>query len=191
MSDARAGEAGGRMRLATGPSSLPQSVSDALSDSISSRSRLAAADADASSRGDDAANDDSSVQLSGIESLQIDQLVRLLSSVQPRVSQAAKEALRQRGMPEENLEMAQVLATGSAQRRQEVLSQLVQRDDLDVRPWLLWMAADGQQSVRHHAVALLTRIAKEDIDVRRQLRLLLNKERDDRVAQTIRQALVK
>ncbi len=46
------------------------------------------------------------------------------------------------------------------------------------------MAADGQDAVRQHAVALLQPLA--DTDVRRQLRLLLNKERDEKVAQTIR-----
>lgn len=127
--------------------------------------------------------------LSGIEQLPIDQLVRLLSSVQPRVSQAASTMLRQRGMTDENLEMATELATGSIEKRQQLLNELVRRDEVDARPWLLWMAADGQDVVRQQAVALLQPIA--DNDVRRQLRLLLNKERDEKVAQTIRRVLAK
>jgi hypothetical protein len=65
----------------------------------------------------------------------------------------------------------------------------VQREDVDARPWLLWMAEDGQESVRQHAVALLTPLV--DNDVRRQLRLLLNREGDEKVAQTIRQVLAR
>ncbi len=77
-------------------------------------------------------------------------------------------ALRSRGMSEENLELAIELANGTVATRQRLLSQLVQRDDLDARPWLLWMAADGQEQVRQHAVSLLQPLA--DSDVRRQLR---------------------
>lgn len=127
------------------------------------------------------------VALSGIEQLPIDQLVRLLSSVQPRVSQAAVLTLRKRGMTDENVDMAIQLATGSVETRQQLLDELVRRDDVDARPWLLWMAADGQEVVRQHAVALLQPLV--DNDVRRQLRLLLNKERDDKVAQTMRGVL--
>ncbi len=192
-----------RMHLASGPAALPKSTSptrtivippanqkpqpavDPLSASASSRSRVIPQDVQPLPG--DTGETTPSPSLSGIEQLPIDQLVRLLSSVQPRVSQAAALTLRQRGMTEENLELAIRLATGSVEQRQRLLSELVKRDDLDARPWLLWMATDGQEVVRQQAVGLLKPLV--DNDVRRQLRLLLNKERDEQVAQTIRQVL--
>lgn len=208
-----ADEPSGRMHLTSGPSALPRSTSaakatlviastgdatavlptwktqetvDPLSQSSSSRTRTIPQHVEPLP-GESA--EPPAVQLSGIEQLPIDQLVRLLSSVQPRVSQAAALTLRQRGMSEENLELAIQLATGTTDTRQQLLSELVERENLDARPWLLWMAADGQDVVRQHAVALLQPLI--DNDVRRQLRLLLNKERDDKVAQTIRRVLAK
>ena len=184
------------MHLTAGANSLPQATSQdglgrpsyGLSPSASSRSRIIPQDVeplpDASSQAEPPAT------LGGIDELPIDQLVRLLASVQPRVSQAADLALRARGMSDENLELAIGLATGSAKDRQELLGQLVARDDLDARPWLLWMAADGEDQVRQYAIGLLMPLAN-DYDVRRQLRLLLNKERDEKVAQTIRRVLAK
>ena len=190
-----------RMHLTAGSSALPSSTSgsratsvampvlsmqatvDPHSPSASSRTRVIPQEVEPLP----VESKEPPVALSGIEKLPIDQLVRLLSSVQPRVSQAASLTLKQRGMSDANLELAIGLATGAARERQELLTQLVQREDLDARPWLLWMAADGQDSVRQHAVSLLQPLA--DSDVRRQLRLLLNKERDEKVAQTMRQVL--
>lgn len=126
--------------------------------------------------------------LSGIDDLSIDQLVRLLPSVQPRVSQAAALALRERGMSPSNLDLAMQLATGSVTARQQLLNSLSGRQDFDARPWLLWMAADGQPIVRQQAVGLLGPLL--DNDVRRQLRLLLNKESDPQVAETLRKVLM-
>ena len=127
--------------------------------------------------------------LSGVEQMSIDQLVRLLSSVQPRIAQAAALALSRKGMSDEKLTMAIHLATGSTQERMELLGSIAGRDDLDPRPWLLWMAADGDERVREHAVGLLNPML--DNDIRRQLRLLLNRERDERVAQTLRKVLAR
>jgi hypothetical protein len=126
--------------------------------------------------------------LAGIDSLTIDQLVRLLASVQPRVAQAAALSLRRKGMSDDKLDLAMQLAGGSAPERKSILQSLGQRSDLDPRPWLLWMAADGDEAVREQAVGMLAPLL--DQEVRRQLRLLLNKERDERVAQTIRRVLM-
>ena len=178
---------GTRATTAAMPTLQTTESADPLSASASSRSRFIPQDIEPLPGA--ASETEPVATLGGIDELPIDQLVRLLASVQPRVSQAANVTLRKRGMSDENLELAIKLATGSVELRQELLSQLVQRDDLDARPWLLWMAADGQDQVRQHAVGLLMPLA--DNDVRRQLRLLLNKERDEKVAQTIRQVLAK
>ncbi|MGN6543651.1 MAG: hypothetical protein ACTHK7_01270 [Aureliella sp.] len=127
--------------------------------------------------------------LAGIDKLPIDQLVRLLASAQPQVTQAAALALRRKGMSDDKLDLAMQLAVGSSAQRLELLQSLGERTDLDPRPWLLWMAADGDEPVREQAIGMLAPLL--DTEVRRQLRLLLSQERDERIAQTIRRVLVR
>ncbi len=126
--------------------------------------------------------------LAGIDQLPIKELVRLLASVQPKISQAAVLALRRHGMSDNKLELAMQLATGTEQHRLKIIEQLASRTDLDPRVWLLWMAQDGQTAVRARAVAELNSML--DLDVMRELRQQLNRERDPQVAQLIRQVLM-
>ena len=126
--------------------------------------------------------------LAGIDHLPIQDLVRLLASVQPKIAQAAALALRRHGMSDSKLELAMELATGSEQQRLEIIGQFPNRTDLDPRVWLLWMAQDGQTEVRRRSVAQLSVML--DQDVMRELRLLLNRERDPETAQLIRKVLV-
>ena len=91
-------------------------------------------------------------------------------------------------MSDSKLELAMELATGSEQQRLEIIGQFPNRTDLDPRVWLLWMAQDGQTEVRRRSVAQLSVIL--DQDVMRELRLLLNRERDPETAQLIRKVLV-
>ncbi len=126
--------------------------------------------------------------LAGIEQLPIQELVRLLGSVQPKIAQAAALALRRHGMSDSKLELAMQLATGTEERRLEIIDQFPKRTDLDPRVWLLWMAQDGQAEVRGRAIAQLSSMLDED--VMRELRLLLNRERDPEIAQLIRKILI-
>jgi hypothetical protein len=128
------------------------------------------------------------VDLSRIEELDFDQLVRLLASVQPGVPQAAALALRAKNMPDDRLALASELATSSPQRRISLIQQIAIRDDLDPRPWLLWMAEDGEPEVRKQAITSLASMT--DLTVQRELRQLLNNEQNEDVAQSIRQVLV-
>jgi len=126
--------------------------------------------------------------LAGIEQLPIQELVRLLGSVQPKIAQAAALALRRLGMSDSKLELAMELATGSEERRLEIIAQFPMRTDIDPRVWLLWMAQDGQTEVRGRSIAQLSSML--DQDVMRELRLLLNRERDTETAQLIRKILI-
>ena len=126
--------------------------------------------------------------LAGIEQLPIQELVRLLGSVQPKIAQAAALALRRHGMSDSKLELAMELASGSEERRLEILEQFPTRTDIDPRVWLLWMAQDGQTEVRGRAISQLSSML--DQDVMRELRLLLNRERDSEIAQLIRKILI-
>ncbi len=127
------------------------------------------------------------VELENIQQLGIDQLVRLLGSIQPRVAQAAALALRSKGFPDDRLALASELAT-AAPAQQITLLQTIARSDNDPRPWLLWMAEDGQPEVKLEAVGLLSSMLN-DMFVRRDLHRLLSQERDEKVSQKIRQVL--
>ncbi len=131
---------------------------------------------------------DAVVPLDGIDRLPDTQLVRLLGSVQPKVSQAAALALKARGWPDPDLELAFRLAVGTETTRIELLQQIVARDDLNPRQWLLWMAVDGQVPVRTAAISLLGTMV--DRQVERELRILLNREPNESVRQTIRRVLL-
>ncbi len=126
--------------------------------------------------------------LGGMDELEIEQLVRLLASVQPNVVQSACLALRKKGMSETRLALACELATCSAARRLQLLGQIAANGESEPTPWLLWMAEDGQPEVRKLAVSLLSSMV--DPHVERSLRVLLNRERDAEVEQTIRQTLL-
>ncbi len=126
--------------------------------------------------------------LDGIQDLEIEELVRLLASVQPRVAQAAALALRAKGMSDENLALASQLATGSAAQRLDMVQRIASRGDLEPRPWLLWMAEDGEPEVRKLAVSLLSSML--DAHVERSLRVLLTRERDPLVDKAIREVLL-
>ncbi len=128
------------------------------------------------------------VDLDGIQQLEIEELVRLLASVQPRVAQAAALALRAKGMDDTKLSLASELARGSAARRLELVQQIATNGAMEPRPWLLWMAEDGEPEVRKLAVSLLSSML--DADVERCLRNLLGRERDVQVERTIREVLL-
>jgi hypothetical protein len=127
--------------------------------------------------------------MQGFDQLNIDQLVRLLASVQPQVAQQAALALRAQGFPDERLALASELATALPEQQIDLLQQIALRSDLDPRPWLLWMAEDGQPEVRRQAIGLLSSMA-HDLQLQRDLRRLLAQERDERVAHSIRQVLL-
>jgi len=143
---------------------------------------------DSAAQGLQLADEPSAKTLAGIEQLPIQELVRLLGSVQPKVAQAATLALRRHGMSDSKLELAMQLATGTEERRLEIIDQFPMRTDIDPRVWLLWMAQDGQTEVRARTVAQLSSML--DNDVMRELRLLLNRERDPEIAQLIRKLLM-
>ena len=91
-------------------------------------------------------------------------------------------------MPDDRLALASELATAAPARRLELVHHIATRDDLDPRPWLLWMAETGETEVRQQAISLLSSMV--DLNVQRQLRQLLAQESDETVAQSIRQVLL-
>jgi hypothetical protein len=128
------------------------------------------------------------VDLDGVQHLEIEELVRLLGHTQSRVAQAAALALRAKGMDDEKLTLASELACGTAARRLELVQQIASNGRMEPRPWLLWMAEDGEPEVRKLAVSLLSSML--DSQVERSLRNLLTRERDPAVERAIREVLL-
>lgn len=121
------------------------------------------------------------------ESLTFEQLVRMLASMEPGVAQAAALALKAKGMDDELLSLASELAVGSEERRLDLVKQIASNGTFEPRPWLLWMAEDGEPQVRQMSVSLLSSML--DNDVQRHLQILLASEEEPSVAQSLRQAL--
>ncbi len=186
---------GGRasLRLIASPVSVslsdePESNSQIDSTAPNSNSSSDSDGEQASHTNSDSKDEQSAQSIAGMDRLPIQELVRLLASVRPKVAQAAALTLRRHGMTDSKLELAMQLATGSEASRLEIIDQFPTRSDIDPRVWLLWMAQDGEPEVRARSVAQLSSML--DNDVMRELRQLLNRERDPEIAQMIRRILM-
>lgn len=128
------------------------------------------------------------VDIDSIPQLDINALVRLLPSQQPRVAQAAALALRSKGFPDDRLALASQLATSPPLERIRILQSIATDPSVEPRPWLLWMAEIGEVEVKQQAIGLLSSMA-QDLNMQQDLRRLLAQESDESVAQAIRQVL--
>lgn len=129
------------------------------------------------------------VSIDSIHQLDINALVRLLPSQQPRVAQAAALALRSKGFPDDRLALASQLATAPPLERIRILQSIATDPSVEPRPWLLWMAEIGEVEVKQQAIGLLSSMA-QDLNMQQDLRRLLAQESDESVAKAIRQVLM-
>ncbi|MFO0942681.1 MAG: HEAT repeat domain-containing protein [Pirellulales bacterium] len=114
-----------------------------------------------------------SPDMAGMEKLEIAEIVRLLGNHDPNVAKAAAIALRHKGLDDHKIQIASELAVGSAQNRIRLIQQIATGES-DPRPWLLWMAEDGEPEVRRMAISLLVPMADESVF--RSLRILQARE---------------
>lgn len=126
--------------------------------------------------------------LQGIEKAEIAELVRLLGSENPDISKAASLALSHKGFNDFEIELATELAIGSAAKRLELVQQIAVSDQVNPRPWLVWMAEDGQPEVRRMSISLLSSMLDEE--VQRSLRILLFRESDPQIKDLMRKVLL-
>jgi hypothetical protein len=115
-------------------------------------------------------------------------LLRLLTSIQPRVATAAFHELQRDRLTREELSLAVSLAQGDTEERLQALESLVSHPRLDPILWLSWMANDADREVRFKAVSMLGSLNSEE--ARRQLRLMGNRESDREISRHIQQALL-
>jgi hypothetical protein len=115
-------------------------------------------------------------------------LLRLLTSIQPRVATAAFHELQRDRLTREELSLAVSLAQGDTEERLQALESLVSHPRIDPILWLSWMANDADREVRFKAVSMLGSLNSEE--ARRQLRLMGNRESDREISRHIQQALL-
>ncbi len=123
----------------------------------------------------------------GIDRQKTEDLLRLLTSVQPRVATAAFHELERNRLSREELEIAVELARGTTLQRVNALEKLAANPRIDPMIWLSWMANDSDRVVRYKAVSLIGSLNTEVAQT--QLRSLSSRERDQEISQHIQHAL--
>ncbi|QDT09582.1 HEAT repeat domain-containing protein [Planctomycetes bacterium K23_9] len=114
-------------------------------------------------------------------------IIKVLGSPQEVVRQQAKAELLHRGFSDTELSVAVAIATSDAAYRVELIRQLVDQQTIDARPWLLLMLQDNTREVKLAAVDALGRML--DPQVRKELRLRLIDEPDQKIVLKIRRIL--
>lgn len=128
------------------------------------------------------------MDLSGLESLSLENLFTLLSSTQERRVRMVCDELFRRGVPTEIVEIAIDMARGDSSVQLEAMEQAVRGRAINPVPLLAWMAQSQDRKIRHRAIALLG--AMQDRDAHLKLRSLFQREPDQQLQQMIQQALV-
>lgn len=106
-------------------------------------------------------------------------VISLLGSNQADVHDLAVEELVRRGLNNEEIRVANQLASPVVEVRLGLLESIVNRTDIDPRPWLLWLAEDPQSEVRMRAITTLATM--DDASVKQSLRRRLPYEHDPTV----------
>ena len=114
-------------------------------------------------------------------------VISLLGSNQADVHDLAVEELVRRGLNNEEIRVANQLASPVVEVRLGLLESIVNRTDIDPRPWLLWLAEDPQSEVRMRAITTLATM--DDAAVKQSLRRRLPYEHDPTVIAHIRRVV--
>jgi hypothetical protein len=120
-------------------------------------------------------------------SMDTSHVVRLLSSERGDAVRNAADELVRRGMTSTQLKFAFDLATGTEEDRIRALDRLPATEIANPIPFYVWMAKDGQQTVRLKAVNDLAKLGTSEAF--EQLRELSQNERDQIVSSRIDQLL--
>jgi hypothetical protein len=116
---------------------------------------------------------------SAYETFDTKSVITLLGSNQADVRDQAVNELVKRGLSNEEIRVANQLASPVVDVRLGLLESIVNRTDLDPRPWLLWLAEDPQREVRMRAVTTLATM--NDASIRQALQQRLTQEHDPTV----------
>lgn len=114
-------------------------------------------------------------------------VISLLGSNQADVHDLAVEELVRRGLNNEEIRVANQLASPVVEVRLGLLESIVNRTDIDPRPWLFWLAEDPQSEVRMRAITTLATM--DDAAVKQSLRRRLPYEHDPTVIAHIKRVV--
>ncbi len=120
-----------------------------------------------------------------LQTLSTRRVIAELASKQAAVADQAVAELTRRGLSKEEIRIAAQLASPQREVRLGLLESLARRTDIDIRPWLLWLAEDREQAVRLQAVTALAPLA--DAAVKQTLRKRLEAESDPAIAAQLQQ----
>ena len=124
---------------------------------------------------------------SAYETFDTKSVIMLLGSKQADVRDQAVNELVKRGLTNEEIRVANQLASPLTEVRLGLLESILNRTDLDPRPWLLWLAEDPQREVRMRAVTTLATM--NDPSIRQSLQQRLAQEHDPTVIAHIKRVV--
>ena len=125
--------------------------------------------------------------LSSLEAFDTKSVIGLLGSQQTDARDQAVDELVKRGLTNEEIRVANQLASPIVDVRLGLLESISHRSDIDPRPWLLWLAEDSNREVRMRSISLLATM--NDAAVNQKLRLRLPHEHDPAVIAHLNRAL--
>lgn len=127
------------------------------------------------------------VTQNSLESYSTKSVIDLLGSAQTATRDDATNELVRRGMSNEEIRLANQLASPMIEVRLGLLESIVHRQDVDPRPWMLWLAEDASREVRLRAISALGTM--NDIAVTKALRERLSREDDATVSAKLNRIL--
>ncbi len=124
---------------------------------------------------------------SSLESFDTKSVIGLLGSEQADLRDQAVDELVRRGLSNEEIRVANQLASPIVDVRIGLLESIANRTDIDPRPWLLWLAEDSNREVRLRAISSLATM--NDSAVKQNLRKRLPNEQDPIVIAHLRRVV--
>ncbi len=124
---------------------------------------------------------------SSLEAFDTKSVIQLLGASTAKMHDQAVDELVRRGLSNEEIRVANQLASPILDVRLGLLDSIANRTDVDPRPWLLWLAEDANREVRLRAISSLA--SMNDPAVKKALRGRLAAESDQTVAARIRRAV--
>ena len=121
---------------------------------------------------------------SSFEAFDTKSVITLLGNSQADLRDQAVEELVRRGLSNEEIRVANQLASPVVEVRIGLLESIANRRDIDPRPWLLWLAEDSNREVRLRAISSLGTM--NDGSIKQSLRQRLTSEHDPAVIAQIR-----
>lgn len=124
---------------------------------------------------------------SSLETFDTKSVIGLLGSQQAETRDQAVNELVRRGLSNEEIRIANQLASSAVEVRLGLLESIVNRTDVDPRPWLLWLAEDSNREVRMRAISSLATM--NDASIKQALRKRLSSEHDPAVIAHLNRAV--